>query len=163
MPDSEPPVTFTREKLSNVDKTGSKAALEMGALFQSPGLQKLLNSGHFKIWDEWVALYLQKPDLFTLKAQGTNIFLLERKDSTDIWPLYEKMFVDAAGGHEHISVLGKSDLYQSMQGFIGKQFPPFEIDLRLLLQGFEPEVRWGVHHRLLEIRSQKTARQQDLS
>ena len=98
MPDPETPVSFTREMLSNIVKTGSKAALEMGSLFRAPGLQTQLDSGHFKIWDEWLVLYLQQPDTFSLKAEGANLSLLERTDTDDIWPLYEKMFADAGVG-----------------------------------------------------------------
>lgn len=75
-------LTFDSNLFEEIQKCSSRSSLLIGLLHRDSRIQELLKKGHFKVWDETLALYLNDSSLWGMEPiQGkSSLFCLSKWD-----------------------------------------------------------------------------------
>jgi pyrimidine-specific ribonucleoside hydrolase len=105
-PHDEQLLTFDRDLLKDIRKTDSPESRLLALMYERGKKAKLLEQGHFKAWDESVALYLDDPEIagFARIGGGIPVFLLKEWDKGAARAGYLRIFAN----------LGKSRIGERM-------------------------------------------------
>jgi pyrimidine-specific ribonucleoside hydrolase len=90
---------FDRTFFNKIELLDKPASRLISNLHQSPAVQKLLNSGHFHIWDEMTVIYLNRPEIFRFTVKGPLVSILEGFDTPEVYDSYLKLLGFAADSH----------------------------------------------------------------
>lgn len=93
------PLGFDRAFFKRIEALDTPVSGLFIKLHQLPAARKLLDSGHFRIWDEMTVIYLNRPDIFDFTRSGQGVSILRGFDDTGLTDNYLKLVGYAADSH----------------------------------------------------------------
>ncbi len=105
---------FDKKLYDRIKTMDTPAACFITSIHETPAIKKLLSEGHFRIWDEMTAIYLNRPSLFkfTPAADDANLMDLSGFRAHEVLNVYLRLL-----GHP-------SDFHLSMRNPVTlKEFP----------------------------------------
>lgn len=90
---------FDRTFFDSIESLDTPASRLFSSLHRSPAVQKLLNSGHFRIWDEMTVIYLNRPEIFQFAVKGPDVSILQGFDTPGVYDTYLKLLGFVADSH----------------------------------------------------------------
>jgi len=91
---------FDQELYEKINAVNTPAARIVTALHTAPDVSRLLSQGHFRIWDEMTAIFLNYPSLFKFApAENPNIMKLTDFNADNIQDIYLRLLSYKADFH----------------------------------------------------------------
>ncbi len=94
-------IPFDRTFFQQIEALGTPAARAFVQIHKLPTIQKLLDSKHFRVWDELAIIYMSRPDLFQLAPLPNlaNSLVVQNYDNQAIKEQYIKLLGYTADSH----------------------------------------------------------------
>lgn len=93
------PLPFDHTFFKKIEAMDTPVSRLFIKLHQLPTPRKLLESGHFRIWDEMTIIYLNRPDLFEFTRKGRAVSVLRGFNRPGIYNDYLKLVGYTADSH----------------------------------------------------------------